>query len=387
MFVYGIGPAETGPTKIGYTDNLRQRLATLQTASHERLHLHFSVMVGKAAPLVERKAHRMLEHLRKEGGTEWYDVSPDAAEIVVKAAAKAAPLFQEPSWTLLQADIRASRWYNDEIEAKWILEDNPARLLLPPDWDEEHFPGVLQMAVDHLRLRPKRFSFADYILTYDLGILMRRAAGGRLPVEERFWPYNALAKEADTSGTLPLLWLEWCHGRRLSSSECAELARVWNEFAAKHMTLKLTERGIDDHVEGVHVCALTRDRPHGDRDCVIFSHEDFRAVIIPQKEIELCKGFLDLQGLGSIPVTGFVTPHTPADLMQRPFLPWLAGWKKRLERSFNKFVSNPHKRFPTRREVDGSRPSDSVHFTTLTIEDDGTINDFYRLAGTPFPRF
>jgi len=38
--VYFIQRGEDGPIKIGWSNSVRTRLATLQTAHHERLHMH-----------------------------------------------------------------------------------------------------------------------------------------------------------------------------------------------------------------------------------------------------------------------------------------------------------------------------------------------------------
>ena len=69
--VYFIG-AESGPIKIGIASNPKMRLATLQTAHHEKLTILAVTGGGQEA---ERKYHERFAAFRLQG--EWFDRNPE----------------------------------------------------------------------------------------------------------------------------------------------------------------------------------------------------------------------------------------------------------------------------------------------------------------------
>lgn len=85
MFVYVIG-SDAGPHKVGISSNPVTRLASLQTAHHERLTLHFTLDCADAAA-VERYTHAALRAHRLSG--EWFDIDAQEAVAAVQAAAEA----------------------------------------------------------------------------------------------------------------------------------------------------------------------------------------------------------------------------------------------------------------------------------------------------------
>jgi hypothetical protein len=82
--VYVIGSDE-GPYKIGVAGDLRGRLAGLQTGSHAKVSVLFSVQVPAVDALrIERRAHKALEGDRLSG--EWFQTTLDAAVSSIKEA-------------------------------------------------------------------------------------------------------------------------------------------------------------------------------------------------------------------------------------------------------------------------------------------------------------
>ena len=79
-YVYVIGP-DDGPIKIGFTNNLKTRLRTIQTGNPERIKIHYSIefKTEKDMRAAEKKIHRTLAHKRKKG--EWFDILPEDAKL------------------------------------------------------------------------------------------------------------------------------------------------------------------------------------------------------------------------------------------------------------------------------------------------------------------
>lgn len=86
--IYFLQQGKSGPIKIGWSTNIRTRIASLQTATHERLHL-LLVLDGQAKD--ERRLHAWFAHERLGG--EWF--SPDG-ELASFIAAKLAPAPSPP---------------------------------------------------------------------------------------------------------------------------------------------------------------------------------------------------------------------------------------------------------------------------------------------------
>lgn len=90
--VYVIGP-DVGPVKIGISKSIPKRVASLQSSSHARLNVFYSVRPpeGLSAGQIEWAAHRLLSPVRLEG--EWFDVAPDDAHAAI---VDAISILQEP---------------------------------------------------------------------------------------------------------------------------------------------------------------------------------------------------------------------------------------------------------------------------------------------------
>ena len=85
-FIYVIGPLE-GAQKVGFTTDLKSRLAALQTACSQELMLHAAVRVPfDEAHAIERRAHQLLQ--RSHVKNEWFDLLPSRAIVAVLQAAK-----------------------------------------------------------------------------------------------------------------------------------------------------------------------------------------------------------------------------------------------------------------------------------------------------------
>lgn len=136
--VYFVQQGESGPIKIGWSRNVRSRLATLQTATHERLRL-LLVLGGK--PEDERRLHSWFAHERRGG--EWFHSDGEVgAFVAAKLARPAEPVGTarcdgrqpgEPCW----GDVR--RYSSDDdwfCEGHWEAREGCGYLPEPP-----HFHG------------------------------------------------------------------------------------------------------------------------------------------------------------------------------------------------------------------------------------------------------
>src|SRR4051812_36812138 len=82
--VYVIG-SEGGPYKIGIAGDLRVRLSGIQTGSHTKVSVMFSIQVPAVdAPRIERRAHKVLEEFRLLG--EWFETSLEHATLTIMEA-------------------------------------------------------------------------------------------------------------------------------------------------------------------------------------------------------------------------------------------------------------------------------------------------------------
>jgi hypothetical protein len=82
--VYVIG-SEGGPYKIGIAGDLRVRLSGIQTGSHTKVSVMFSIQVPAVdAPRIERRAHQVLEEFRLLG--EWFETSLEHATLTIMEA-------------------------------------------------------------------------------------------------------------------------------------------------------------------------------------------------------------------------------------------------------------------------------------------------------------
>lgn len=108
--VYAISPIEERPVKIGYTNNLRNRLIGIQTGNWNELYLRcFTHVTKELAPLypsagqLERDLHKILSRYRIRYG-EWFDISIREVERLFRCMMPDFPVFCVPngipSWEL-----------------------------------------------------------------------------------------------------------------------------------------------------------------------------------------------------------------------------------------------------------------------------------------------
>ena len=98
-FIYVIGPA-VGPLKIGIATYLKDRLSSIQTGSHVRLSVLFSIKVPAGlAQRIEQAAHKIICDRRMSG--EWFDATKEQAISAVISAKNAA----EADLAAIEADI------------------------------------------------------------------------------------------------------------------------------------------------------------------------------------------------------------------------------------------------------------------------------------------
>ena len=87
---------QSGAIKVGISGNVRGRLSTLRTASHEPL-MRGDAHVGDGAAALERAVHEALEHPGGKPSGEWFKVTPNTAiAAMAEAAGRLAPLRAEP---------------------------------------------------------------------------------------------------------------------------------------------------------------------------------------------------------------------------------------------------------------------------------------------------
>jgi len=77
LITYFIQGRTTGLIKIGKTENLNERLATLQVGSPDVLHIA-KTLSGN----VEKTYHKRFAHLRQHG--EWFSPAPELIEFINK---------------------------------------------------------------------------------------------------------------------------------------------------------------------------------------------------------------------------------------------------------------------------------------------------------------
>lgn len=114
--VYVIGNEANGLHKIGYADNLGNRLSGLSVGSPVPLFLrHFLYFVDfLVAQRVEKEAHRILAEYRRRG--EWFDVTAaQAGEAIAQAVtAQRIKWWSEPERRELSAFVAKARAHHEK---------------------------------------------------------------------------------------------------------------------------------------------------------------------------------------------------------------------------------------------------------------------------------
>jgi hypothetical protein len=387
MYIYVIASSESGPSKIGAAINPEKRLRALQTGSHALLSLHHVEPVGVVAATVEHTAHRLLSAKRSGGGREWFDVSTSEARIAVRASAAAAEALIDESSKLRDVEMKAAlRWLRGREQYLRACEERGE-----DGCDEADVkpPSVLHLLAGTVKPPlSSNFNFNDYLLTFDDGMWLRWAFGrmGRhMPSGKRLKPYfeadDFLERQRAILGRgVASRWIEWSAARDLRADEATTLAEIWNKFVPLHNLIERkgpqsATHGIDDHVDDVHLFALSGDERRGDGWYAVFWHKEFRAVLIPERNVELhhidWSMISEVRPLGKIPVSGFVSSPMPRDIWERPFLPWLRDAPHQRDIVLARFLNNPTKRYPAPRPYDGHQPATQVWIDLPCIDDDG----------------
>jgi len=379
MYVYVIASSDSGPSKIGIANNPQKRLRGLQTGSPTPLQIFATEPIGFAAAAVERAAHKSLSAHRSVGGGEWFNVTPQEAHAAIRDAASAAGILMDDEMTLSKLDMRnALTWIArcEELADEHEEDEFQPKAPLSP---------LLLIALSQRAPAIKNFTFNDYLLTWNEGMWLRWAfdrLNKRPPTGRSFNAYLAAddfleTKNAAYGRDVCSRWIEWSRARELEKNEVKSLQEIWDRFVPLHNQIERdgpqwATAGIDDHVDEVHLFALSGNSDLGDRDCVVFRHRDFRAVLKPRKRIELFhrRALVPLNGAITL---GFVTPTMPNDIWERPFQPWLRDAAQRRESALAGFLNNPTKRFPSSRPYDGPQQATTVWTYLDCIEEDGTF--------------
>jgi hypothetical protein len=376
MQVYVIAASPDGPSKIGVAIYPERRMRGLQTGTHAPLKLYHAEPIGIAAKTVERAVHNALSTRRAGGGREWFDVTTkDATALVKDTAARFGVLITDQTKKLGELERQSA--------IRWLCKR--------ADEDEDEISDISPPTITRLlagNIQPRsagRFTFNDYLLTWNEGMRLRWAferLGRRMPNGKLLKPYLEadvfLEREDVKYGReIDFRWMEWSVGRDLRLEEANALAKIWDKFVPLYNDLgqhgpQHPTYGIDDHVDDVHLFCLKRDKDRGDRDCVVFLHKDFRAVLIPKKDTRLDPTDGELCLLGAVAVSGFVAAPIPLDIWDKPIQPWLQNASEHRNTALGTFLGAPNKRYPGRRRYNGIPSSPAwVRNSLDCVEEDG----------------
>lgn len=376
MYVYVIAASKEGPCKVGKANDPEKRLRTLQTGHPHALALCHVEPIGTAASVVERAVQHALKLKKTGGGEEWFEITPEEARLVIRAAASATNTFLDDSLSLHEMSKRAAlRWLRDIGKLRDKHGDEYVEEL-----EQTSPPSVAQVIAGSLRPpKMKNFDFNDYLLTWEEGMWLRwgfENSTGRLPPGTRLDPYLAMCASLQRDEDPSLRWIEWSAARELKNDEVTFLCSVWDQFVPKHNLIEaegpqLAAAGIDDHVDDVHLFTLERNRERGDCDCLVFWHKSFRAVVFPPPKMRFSefKGLtLALKTVGNVAASGFVAPVFESSDWTMPFGPWLQSAPKTRDADFEKFLASPQKRFPSQRPYDGAHAATNVVVALPSID-------------------
>jgi hypothetical protein len=181
-FVYVIGTA-TGPFKVGIANDPRSRLTGLQSGSHIKLSVLYSIGVEPSdAYAVERAAHETLNEHRLSG--EWFNVPCDMAKAAIAKAAKAAAKARqerERLKALAAAECKRIEEARLATERAAIIQVDGVQLVHRVT-DKEH--RAEQKKIDWERDAPRR------------AFVQRMATGKRVKADQRRKEEERLAGDA-----------------------------------------------------------------------------------------------------------------------------------------------------------------------------------------------
>jgi hypothetical protein len=357
--VYVIAASDLGPSKIGISDNPEKRRRGLQIGHPEPLTVYYSVNVGdvERARAAERTAHRSLAATRAGAENEWFGVPPAEAIIVARAAALSVAALDDEMTALGEMLRRQGLTWLKSLEGQRAALD--AAGVDSSTLDYLRAPDMFETLTGRCRPSASRFTFNDYLNTWPEGSWYRalrpgeRRRSGNSPMPYLDASETLLDRGSAEDAQVARRWIEWSLARDLSSGETAGLAAVWGVFAECYTELAGRDpyaavHGQDDQVDGVAVFAQTNDPSRPDRQCVVFLHEHFRAVLFPQRALELHSldqfGRAQLKPL-SAPIFGFLAPIS-SSIWSEPLTSWLGEGPKRRDAALARFLGNPAKRYP-----------------------------------------
>jgi hypothetical protein len=365
MYLYVVAGSDDGPCKVGVSAHPQSRLTAIQTGNPAQLSLRHVERIGVAAPLVERMVHRALARRKSDAHNEWYEVRPDEAKLVIRAAAAAAPVLTDEQATLFDLRMRFAVNWTVEVEnyTDFCREQNEYE---PDDLEQMRPPGVLaQFAISVSPPRLRRFNFNSYLNTFADGMWIRYAlrrmnlrqpAG--LSLIPYFGVYNFLEENYNHDIDIACRWIEWSASRELRTQEIRRLASIWDDFANYSNSFDPYRDdyvgigkilGISNIIENVRLYGQTGDRSKHDKDCIVFEHKEFRAVLVPNRTIDLAPGDdwsverLRLPRLDGASLSGFITPVIAYEAHRRPFIPGLREAPERRDDALAQFLNTPAK--------------------------------------------
>lgn len=385
MYVYVISSKLSGPSKIGRAVDPVRRIRGLKSGSPAELIIHLSQPTGLVTEFVEREAHRVLAGRRTiGGGTEWFDVDPLEACVVVRVVTECSSVLTESEKSLMDIQTVALLLWLRECEE------------LKSDEDEEGGGEILDILGDVLAPSPLRLfaqtcrpplhtraNFDDYLRSFEEGMWLRWAferLDRRLPSGKSLLPYLDADDFLETQNgkigrDICWRWIEWSNSRDLTSSELHSLSQLWDRFAALHNDIEKNgpqwaTAGVDDQIDDVHLFAVEGDKSRGDQARIVFAHRDFRAILL------LDRTFSPYSGEKLFPVatrvsSGFIVPPRPLDIWERPLLPWVRTASRARDTAFMAFLQNSNKKFPSPRPYDGPQPATEIHVQLSCIDESG----------------
>jgi len=364
MHVYVMAASESGPSKVGRSAETERRRRGLQTGHPEPLVTYYRVRTHDEdeARLVEQLAHRSLRLAPSRADGEWFDVPTAEAIIALRHAADAVMAVRAADTTLDEIGHRcALSWLKSIEDRRAAIYDE--ELEHSTTLDELQAPNVLDvLACSRPPSHDISFSFNDYIDTWPEGPwhrAIRQSRGLGRPSGRSFAQYLEVAdilqeRDADEGTHAARRWVEYGLARDLSDSECASLRTVWDTFAEHYTTLELKDPyipqfGRDDRVDDVELFAQVNDPQRSGRQCAVFYHENFRAVLVPRQALELhsydrlARSILrPLSGQ----ITGFIAPVFRDTLWSQHLSSWLREAPERRDGALARFLDNPSKLYP-----------------------------------------
>ena len=378
MYVYVIAPSELGPCKIGIAADPKKRLRALQTGSPSPLTLFGYEPATHSPRAVEHGVHIALKSRRSRQGGEWFDVSTREAHSVIRGVAASLEVLIDDGASLHELCQRAGLSWLAEQER---LSDAAAETDEEYDMSDVRPPDILQLLAAKCVPPKSRFTFNDYLLTCGDGMWIRWAferMDRKMPRGNQLAPYVEAERFLKSRGTVhgnkvASRWVEWSAGRELCDEEVCKLVEIWNAFAPAHNKvmsegLQWDTAGIDDHVDDVHLYALDGDETRGDNNYIVFAHERFEVILVPERRIKLSSLYGDLRQIDKVRLAGFVTPVFSSKIWDVPFLPWLQNAPDQSQKTLTNFLENKQRRFPVSREYEGPQRATIVRSSLPSID-------------------